>query len=379
MKVMSQEVDEYYMSQALHLARRGAGKVSPNPMVGAVIVRGGEIIGRGYHRYFGGKHAEIEAMEDAGGKVEGATMYVTLEPCCHFGKTPPCLDALLNHRIGRVVIGVEDSNPEVRGKSIEALRGSGVETEVGVLEDECYELNRPYFKYMKTGFPFVTVKFAQTLDGRIASVSGNSRWISSEPSLELAHRLRSLHDSVMVGIGTILADDPSLTVRKVRGRSPVRLVLDGKLHIPLGAEVLKGQNVTPTMVITTPRADKKKLSSLKDKGIEVLTIREDERGEVDLKELLFYLGRRNISSILVEGGSEVITSFLREGLVDRVIAVIAPKIMGKGVEAVGDLGIGDVNHTLKLSFVKTYRKGEDLVIEAFVQNPHSLKLPSLGR
>jgi diaminohydroxyphosphoribosylaminopyrimidine deaminase/5-amino-6-(5-phosphoribosylamino)uracil reductase len=358
------------MSQALHLARRGAGKVSPNPMVGAVIVRGGEIIGRGYHRYFGGKHAEIEAMEDAGGKVEGATMYVTLEPCC-------CLDALLNHRIGRVVIGVEDPNPEVRGKSIEALRGSGVETEVGVLEGECYDLNRPYFKYMKTGFPFVTVKFAQTLDGRIASASGDSRWISSEPSLELAHRLRSLHDSVMVGIGTILADNPSLTVRRVRGRSPVRLVLDGKLRIPLGAEVLKGQNVSPTMVITTPRAGKKKLSSLKDKGIEVLTIRENETGEVDLKGLLFYLGRRNISSILVEGGSEVITSFFREGLVDRVVAIIAPKVMGRGVEAVGDLGIGDVNHTLKLSFMKTYRRGEDLVIEAFVQNPIHLPRPEV--
>ena len=377
MKVMSQEVDEYYMSQALHLARRGAGKVSPNPMVGTVIVRGGEIIGRGYHRYFGGKHAEIEAIEDAGGRVEGATMYVTLEPCCHWGKTPPCLDALLSHRIGRVVIGVEDPNPEVRRKSIEALKKSGVDTEVGVLEGECYDLNRPYFKYMKTGLPFITVKFAQTLDGRIASASGDSRWISSGPSLKLAHRLRCHHDSVMVGIGTILTDNPSLTVRRVKGRSPVRLILDGKLRIPLRAEILKGQNVSPTMVITTPQADKKKLSSLKDKGIEVLTIREDGRGEVDLKELLFCLGRRNISSILVEGGSEVITSFFREGLVDRVVAIIAPKIMGRGVEAVGDLGIGDVNHTLKLPFMKTYRRGEDLVIEAIVQNLIHLPRPEV--
>jgi diaminohydroxyphosphoribosylaminopyrimidine deaminase/5-amino-6-(5-phosphoribosylamino)uracil reductase len=296
-------------------------------------------------------------------------MYVTLEPCCHFGKTPPCVDALLDHRIGRVVIGGEDPNPKVRGKSIQALRGSGVEVEVGVREGECYELNRPYFKYMNTGLPFITVKFAETLDGRMASILGDSRWISSEPSLKLAHRLRSLHDSVMVGIGTIITDNPSLTVRRVKGRNPVRLVLDGKLRIPLSAEVLKHQDISPTMVITTREAGKKERDSLQNKGIEVLTVREDKEGKVDLKELLFYLGRRNISSILVEGGSKVITSFFRHGLVDRIVTIVAPKIMGKGVEAVGDLGIRDVNHALKLSFRKIYRTGEDVVMDAILQNP----------
>ena len=359
--------DEYYMRKALRLARRGLGKTRPNPMVGAVLVRNGEIIGQGYHRRYGGNHAEINAIQDAGGEVSGATLYVTLEPCCHHQKkTPPCLDALLRGNIGRVVIGTVDPNPLVNGRSIEILDQRGIETRVGVLEEECAKLNEVYFKYMKTGLPFVTLKFAQTLDGRIASATGDSRWISSESSRRLAHRLRSLHDAVLVGVGTVLADDPELTVRQVEGRNPLRIVADSRLRIPLSARVLREQDVAPTIIATTSRADAEKLPSLREMGVEVLTVDEDEKGEVDLKGLLRILGGRGISSILVEGGASIITSLLHQQLVDKVIVFIAPKIMGRGIETVGDLGISAVGQALKLSFVRTYRSGDDLVIEAKV-------------
>ncbi len=352
------------MRKALRLARRGLGKTSPNPMVGALIVKDGEIISQGYHRRYGGKHAEINAIQDARGKVSGATLYVTLEPCCHYcKKTPPCVNAILKHNIGRVVIGTVDPNPHVNGEGIEILNRHGIETKVGVLSEECDRLNETYFKYIQTGIPFVTLKFAQTLDGRIATVTGDSQWISSESTRRLAHRLRSLHDGIMVGLGTILADDPQLTVRLVKGRSPIRVIPDSRLRISLNAKVLKDQDVAPTIIATTSQADEKKLSSLKGMGIEVLMVGEDERGEVDLEDLFKRLGRRGISSILVEGGAGIITSLVHRELVDKVVVVIAPKIMGKGIEAIGDLSIRAVADVLKFSFVRTYRRGEDLVIE----------------
>jgi len=360
-------IDEYYMRKALRLARKGLGKTSPNPMVGALLVRGGEIIGRGYHRHYGGNHAEINAIQDAGGEVSGATLYVTLEPCCHHQKkTPPCLDALLKGNIGRVVIGTVDPNPLVNGRSIEILNRRGIETRVGVLEEECSRLNEVYFKFMRTGLPFVTLKFAQTLDGRIASATGDSQWISSESSRRLAHRLRTLHDGVLVGVGTVLTDDPELTARLVKGKNPLRIVADSRLRIPLSARVLRDQDVAPTIIAATPRANAEKVRSLKEMGVEVLMVDEDEKGEVDLKDLLKNLAGRGISSILVEGGAGIITSLLHQQLVDKLIIFIAPKIMGQGIEAVGDLGIRDVGHALRLSFVNTYRSGEDLVIEAKV-------------
>ncbi len=357
--------DEYYMRKALNLARGGLGKTSPNPMVGALIVRDGEIIGQGYHRRYGGDHAEINAIWDAKGDMSGATLYVTLEPCCHQGKkTPPCLDALLKYNLERVVIGTVDPNPQVNGKSIEVLRERGIETKVGVLSEECYRLNEVYFKYIQTGIPFVTLKFAQTLDGRIASTTGDSRWISSEPSLKLAHRLRSFHDAVLVGVGTVLRDDPQLTVRQVKGRNPIRIVTDSRLRIPLNSKILRDQEIAPTIIATTSQADRGKSSSLMQMGIETLIVEEDKEGKVDLKDLLKKLGQRDFSSILVEGGATLITSLIRQELVDRFVVILAPKIMGKGIDAVRDLGISDVERALKLSLVKTYRSGEDLVIEA---------------
>ena len=254
--------DEYYMRKALALARKGLGSTSPNPMVGAVIVKKGEIIGKGYHRRFGSPHAEIEAIKDAEGSINGATLYVTLEPCCHTGKkTPPCLDTLLKYDLKRVVIGTIDPNPQVSGRSVKALREKGIETEVGVLEEECRKLNETYFKHIQTGMPFVTLKFAQTLDGRIATLTGDSKWISSQKSLQWAHRLRSQHDAVMVGVGTVLKDDPQLTVRLAKGRNPVRVVADSRLRTPLGAQILKEQGIAQAIIATTKRADLEKMTA----------------------------------------------------------------------------------------------------------------------
>jgi len=357
--------DEYFMRKALTLARRGSGKTSPNPMVGALFVRDNIIIGQGYHRRFGGNHAEINAIADAEGEIDGATLYVTLEPCCHHGKkTPPCLDALLKYNLERVVIGTEDPNPQVNGRSVEILRKRGIDTRVGVLTGECHRLNEAYFKYIQTGIPFVTLKFAQTLDGRIASATGDSRWISSQKSLRFSHKLRSLHDAVLVGAGTVEKDDPRLTVRLVKGKSPIRIIADSRLRIAPGSKVLKEQDIARTVIVSTSQADGRKISSLRKMGIQTLVAREDTEGKVDLGDLLSKMGEMNISSILVEGGKEIITSFIRQGLVDKYIVISAPKIMGAGIDAVGNLGITDVDNALQLSFVKAYRNGQDLIIEA---------------
>jgi diaminohydroxyphosphoribosylaminopyrimidine deaminase/5-amino-6-(5-phosphoribosylamino)uracil reductase len=359
--------DEQYMKQALRLASKGLGRTSPNPMVGAVIVRADQIIGRGYHHYFGGDHAEVEALKHATADVSGATMYVNLEPCRHWGKTPPCVDAIVKAGLGRVVIGMLDPFPEMRGKSVEFLQQHGIETEVGVLEEECRTLNEAYIKYVTKGVPLVTVKFAQTLDGRIATAGGSARWISSEESRRLAHRLRAINDAVLVGAGTVLADDPELTVRLVRGRSPVRIVLDSGLRVPLESRVLLEQEKARTIIATTPKADPAKVEELEQKGIEVMKVPANQAGEVDIPSLLPLLGKRGIASLLVEGGSSIITSFLRLGLADRLVAIVAPKILGSGIETVGDLNITDVGKALKLSFSRTYRSGADLVIEAKVE------------
>jgi diaminohydroxyphosphoribosylaminopyrimidine deaminase/5-amino-6-(5-phosphoribosylamino)uracil reductase len=360
-------LDEDYMKQALQLARRGQGKTSPNPMVGAVIIKENRIIGKGYHHHYGGKHAEVEAIENTAENIEGATLYVNLEPCCYYGKTPPCVEAIIQNNFSRVVIGTLDPNPKVSGQGVEILRQHGIETRAGVLEEACRVLNEAHFKYMTTGLPLVAVKFAQTLDGRIAALTGSSRWISSPASRRFAHRLRSLNDAVMVGVGTVLADNPELTVRLVKGRNPTRVILDSGLRVPLEAKVLSNQAAAPTIVATTPRADSKKLSALRQMGIEVLVAGQDEAGKVDLSHLLKMLGQRNISSVLVEGGAETVTSLLRLNLVDKLIAIVAPKLMGKGIEAVGEMDIADVSQAVKLVLDKVRRVGEDLIIEARVE------------
>jgi diaminohydroxyphosphoribosylaminopyrimidine deaminase/5-amino-6-(5-phosphoribosylamino)uracil reductase len=335
-------------------------------MVGAIIAKGDRIVGEGYYRHFGGKHAEVNAVENAGEDVGGSTMYVTLEPCCHYGQTPPCTEAIIANNIGHVVIGMLDPDKRVSGRSVEILREHGIECTVGVLEEECRSLNESYIKHRSTGMPFVTVKFAQTLDGRIASSAGHSRWISSPASRKLGHKLRSRHDAVLVGIGTVIKDNPQLTVRLVKGRNPLRIVLDSSLRVPLEANVLAEQEKAKTLIATIASAPQNATAALKKMGIEVLTVLEDTRGDVDLRQLLKILGERSISSILVEGGAATITSFLRLGLADRLVVFTAPRIMGRGVEAVGELEIKDVAGALKLTFEKVYWSAEDIVIEARV-------------
>ena len=356
--------EEEYMKLALSLARRGLGWTSPNPMVGAVLVKGNRIIGRGYHRRFGDNHAEVNALQNAIADPAGATLYVTLEPCCHHGKTPPCVDAIISNKIKRVIIGTLDPNPEVNGKGVKILNENSIETRVGVMEEECRELNEAHFRYMTTGLPLVTIKFAQTLDGRIATASGDSRWISSEEFQKLAHRLRSINDAILIGINTVLADDPQLTVRLVRGRNPTRVILDSRLRTPLKSKIVRTGDVAPVIIATTERADSQKARRLRGLGVEVLEVQSGANESIDLKHLLQALGERKISSLLVEGGAEVTTSFLRHKLADRVVVAVAPKILGKGIEAVGELDITRISQALKLDFQKISRADDDIVIEA---------------
>ena len=352
------------MKLALGLARRGLGWTSPNPLVGAVLVKDNFIIGQGYHKRFGGNHAEVNALQNATADPAGATLYVTLEPCCHYGKTPPCVDAIIRNKLKKVIIGTLDPNPEVNGKGVRILNENGIETVVGVMEKECRELNQAYFKHMMTGLPLVTLKFAQTLDGRIATASGDSKWISSEEFRKKAHRLRSVHDAVLVGINTVLADDPQLTVRLVRGRNPTRIILDPRLRMPLKSKIVETHYEAPVIIAATERADTRKATQLRALGIEVIEFNSDASGGIDLKPLLIALGERNITSLLVEGGARVITSFLRYKLADRVVVAVAPKILGRGTETVGDLDITQLSQALKFNFQKISRAGDDIVIEA---------------
>jgi len=356
--------DQSYMKAALRLARRGMGWVSPNPMVGAVIVRGEKVIARGYHRRFGGPHAEAEALSSVEGKLKGATLYVTLEPCCHYGKTPPCVDLIIEKGIGRVVIGTEDPNPLVAGKGIRKLLDHGVRVTVGVLEGPCRALNEPHFKYFETGLPLVSLKIAQSLDGRIATKNGSSQWISSPDSRRLAHRWRATHDAVMVGIGTVLSDDPSLTVRLVRGRNPRRIIVDSRLRIPVTSRVLSDGNPSLTTVLTTPRADAKSIEDLRRLGARVIPVSPNPQGRVDLRTALRILSQEGITSVLVEGGAALATSLFRERLVDRLLIVIGPKIIGEGIDAVGDLGTANLTQALGFTIEKTSRVGPDLVVVA---------------
>lgn len=360
-------MDEFFMKRALKLARKGEGWASPNPMVGAVIVKEGKIIGEGYHRKFGENHAEINAIDNASESMEGATFYVTLEPCSHYGKTPPCVERIVDVKASRVVIGTTDPNPLVSGKGIEILENHGIKTTVGILEEECRALNEKYFKFIETRIPFVTLKYAQTIDGRIATSTGHSRWISSEPSLKFAHKLRSHHDGVLVGVGTILKDDPELTVRLVRGRNPVRIVVDPELKISEDARILQNQKKSRTIVVSTSRSAGAKRTLLEEMGIEILVIDENDQNHVDLKKLLVELGKRDISSILVEGGSKIITSFVEERLFDRMVVITAPKILGKGIEAIGNLGIERMNDSIGLTFERVYRKGDDIIVNARIK------------
>lgn len=319
------------MHRCLELAQQGNGRVSPNPMVGCVIVKGGKIVGEGYHKQFGGPHAEIYALLHAGSRARGASLVTNLEPCIHFGKTPPCCDAIIQSGIKKVIIGTRDPNPLMSGKGIRRLRSAGIAVEVGVLQREAKLLNEKFFRWMCSGIPFVGIKLATTLDGYIADVASNSQWITSERAREKGHRLRTEYDAIMVGATTIRTDDPELTVRWIRGRNPVRIVVDGALSLPVSRKIFH-THLAPTWVLTSSaaiRAESQKVFQLIDRGVRILNVSSSRF--LKPKFILQALANEGISSVLLEGGASLIGTFVKETFPDLLHLFIAPKILGGGI------------------------------------------------
>ncbi len=351
--------DEGFMRQALDLAIRGGFNVSPNPMVGAVFVKDGKVLSVGYHRKFGGPHAEIEAMNAADEDLSGATLYVTLEPCCFSGKTGACTDALLDLGLERVVVAILDPNHKVSGKGVEILKASGLEVEVGCMEMEARMINQRFGKFMKFGVPYVTVKSAMSLDGKIACVDGSSKWITSEETRAFVHSLRAENEAILVGVGTVLADDPHLGVRHGAGRDPLRVILDSNLKSSLDAQVYRDGDV---LVFASNEVDQRKLKNFEGRGVEVFRC----EAEVNVVEVLKVLGGRGISSVLVEGGSGVAGSFLEAGAIDRYFACIAPKLIGgsSALSPIGGSGLSPISEVLDFDSIEVRTIGKDVIIEA---------------
>ena len=353
------------MREALKLARRGAGTASPNPMVGAVIVSGGRLVGSGYHVRPGAPHAEALALEEAGPAARGATLYVTLEPCAHWGRTPPCTEAIIGGGIRRVVAAMEDPDEKVRGRGIRRLAEAGIETSLGVAGDGARRLNEAYVKHRTTGLPFVTAKWAMTLDGRIATRTGDSRWISSEASRALAHEVRATSDAILVGVGTVLRDDPQLTARGPAARQPARVVVDSTLRIPGDARLL-ARNGAPVIIATTSRAPRDARAALEARGVEVC-VADGPNGRVDLAAVLAALGQRGMTSLLVEGGGTIHGAFVDGGLVDKVLVFLGPLIVGGPAPGpIGGAGVETIAQALRLAEVTIRQVEGDVVIEGYL-------------
>lgn len=359
-----QAVAEFFMRLAIDEARKGVGRTAPNPAVGAVIVKAGRIIARGHHRKAGTPHAEVVAIQAAKGRTRGADLYTTLEPCNHFGRTPPCSQAILDAGIRRVVCGSADPNPMVDGKGIARLRRAGVQVVTGVLKDEADALNRPFFKWMKTQKPFVTLKAAITLDGKLASATGDSRWVTGEAARQRVHELRDRADAILVGAGTVEKDDPQLTTRIPGGRDAVRVIVDSTLRLSPRAKVFTQKSQAKTIVATVQNADSPRALRLAEAGVEVWNV--PAKGDrVDLKSLLRQLGEAGLVHIFVEGGAEIFASFLQQKLADELLLFIAPKIIGaSGISWAGDLGVTQMAKALKLQTTRVERVGEDILLTA---------------
>ena len=357
------------MEHALALASRARGRTSPNPLVGAVIVRAGEIVGEGYHQRAGGAHAEINALYQAKGLADGATMYVTLEPCCHWGRTPPCTEAIIRANIAHVFVAMNDPNPHVAGNGIRQLEEAGLRIEVGLCEAEARQLNEVFIKYITTQRPFVILKSAISLDGKIATSSGESQWITSEVSRLKGHEVRSQVDAILVGIGTVLQDNPSLTTRlpNRKGEDPIRIVIDSRGRTPLGAKVFNPDSNAGTLIVVTGNAPLEKVEAFKAAGADILIVEEkDER--ICLDTLMKELGRREITSILIEGGGEINAAALQAGVVDKLMFFIAPKLIG-GQDApgpIGGVGIDRLTDAIALRDIKTTQMGTDFLIEGYL-------------
>lgn len=355
--------NQRYMRRAIELATLAAGKTNPNPMVGAVVVKNDKIIGEGYHQYIGGLHAERNALANCTESPEGATIYVTLEPCCHYGKTPPCTEAIIENKLAKVVIGSRDPNPKVAGKGAKLLREAGIEVEEDFLREECDTLNPVFFHYIQNKMPYVALKYAMTADGKIAANSGESQWITGEVARNHVHQLRNYYKGILVGIGTVLQDNPLLTCRLPEGRNPVRIVCDSHLRIPIDCQLCNSTNQAPVIVacIDDPQG---KQATLEAKGVQVLFVKE-ANGTIDITDLLTKLGQQDIDGILVEGGGRINAAFVKEKQVHHVYAYVGAQIFG-GINEytpVSGAGIETVAESLKLTNPKVQTFGTDVLIE----------------
>jgi len=357
--------DARWMKRALRLAEKGRGRTSPNPMVGAVLVKDGKVVGEGFHAKAGEAHAERIALNRAGHEAKEATLYMNLEPCVHFGKTPPCAPAVIERGVKKAVIGMEDPNPLVCGRGVKSLKEAGIDVVVGTLEQECRRLNEAFCKYILKKEPFIILKVAATLDGKIATRDGESKWISNEASRRHVHRLRDQVDGILVGIGTILKDDPELTARLKGGRNPHRIVLDSRLRIPEKARVIE-TFPSLTILATTEQAPKDKVERLEKKGVRVLIL-DSKEGRVDLKSCLSKLGEMGIMTLMVEGGSGINGSFLDEGLADKVLFFFSPRLLGdtRAMGMFGGRGAVHLDEANSLKDLKLRKIGADILVEGY--------------
>lgn len=357
--------DEYYMRLALAMAAKASGQTGINPVVGCVVVKDGRIVGIGTHLKRGTGHAEVHALRMAGDEAEGATVYVTLEPCSHYGKTPPCCERIIEAKAARVVVAAVDPNPQVAGRGIARLQEAGIEITVGLLDSDSTLMNEKFNKYITTKLPFVTLKTASTLDGKIASKTGDSRWVTGAAAREQVHTLRHQHEAIMVGIGTVLADDPSLTTRaSVPAIHPVRIVVDSSLKLPLSAKVVQDRSAR-TVVLATEQADSRKRKALEDAGVEVIMC--GAGAQVGLKEAMRKLGELEIGSILLEGGGVLNGAMLKEGLIDKIVLYYAAKIIG-GAEAPGTFTFGGFDkmaEAIQLDRVSVEMAGDDICVTGY--------------
>lgn len=357
--------DEHYMSLALQLARKGHGRTSPNPMVGALVVRDGNIVGTGWHQKAGTAHAEIHAMQNAGISTIGATLYVTLEPCCHHGRTGPCTEAIIQARISRVVFAMTDPNPCVAGCGATRLREAGIAVTEGVLACEAAKLNEAFIKSMATGLPFTALKMAMTLDGKVATASGHSQWITGQAARQRVHELRDQFDAVLVGIGTVISDNPQLTVRHIKGRNPVRVVVDSYARTPLNA-LLITDPAAQTIIAVSETAPGSRIAALTAAGAEVVQLPAGKNG-IDLRMLFQHLTKQGLSSVLVEGGATLNASIIQANLVDQVYWFIAPKLVG-GVQApgpIGGSGVARLEDAAELEDIQFEAIGNDIIITGY--------------
>ena len=344
-----------YIRSCFKLAKKGKGRVSPNPFVGAVLVKNGKVIGRGYHKKCGAAHAEVNAIKNSTEDVTGSTLYCNLEPCCHTNKqTPPCVPLIIQKKIKRVVISNPDPNKDVNGKGVKQLRDAGIEVITGILEDEGKVLNKFYFKYAQEKLPFITLKIAQSIDGKISLSKNKQTWLTGKESIKYVHKLRSKYDAVLVGAGTIKTDNPLLNVREVEGRNPVRVIVDGKLSIPIKSKILNSVDPENTWLFISDSVDEKKVKRIADRGIKIIRIDSSKQKLLDIGKILKVLAENKITSLLVEGGANIFTHFLEEELFDEVIILQTPKILGRGI------GFYNLIKMKNLQLLKIDKLGQDI-------------------